>query len=54
MIMFFNMNVNYMCVHFVKIQAMHLAYAPFSLCISDFNTETCMQNTHFGFLQKPT
>lgn len=46
------MNVDYMCVQFVKIQAMHLAYVPFSLCISYFNIETCIQNTHFVFLQK--
>ena len=49
MIMFFNMNVDYMGVQFVKIQAMHLAYIPFSLCVSYFNTETCLQNTHFVF-----
>ena len=51
-IMVFNMNVDYMCVQIVKIQAMHLAYVPFSLCISYFNIETCIQNTHFVFLQK--
>ena len=52
MIMFFNMNVDYMGVQFVKIQAMHLACIPFSLCVSYFNTETCLQNTYFVFLQK--
>ena len=56
MVLFFDMSADCVCVQFVKIPAVHLAYVRFSICILYFNKilkHTC-KTYILVFYQKPT